>query len=120
MNFDGYALGGLSVGEPPELMHEIIRENAPRLPENKPRYVMGIGKPLDIAYAVRAGVDMFDCVIPTRNARNGHLFTSSGIKRIRMLNIIVICHQLMINVDVIHAKITVFLILNTWIDAMRY
>ena len=83
MNFDGYALGGLSVGEPPELMHEIIRENAPRLPENKPRYVMGIGKPLDIAYAVRAGVDMFDCVIPTRNARNGHLFTSSGIKRIR-------------------------------------
>ena len=66
-----------------ELMHEIINENAPRLPEKKPRYVMGIGKPLDIAYAVRAGVDMFDCVIPTRNARNGHLFTSSGIKRIR-------------------------------------
>ena len=74
MNFDGYALGGLSVGEPPELMHDIINENAPRLPEKKPRYVMGIGKPLDIAYAVRAGVDMFDCVIPTRNARNGHLY----------------------------------------------
>jgi len=83
MNFDGYALGGLSVGEPPELMYEIIKENAHKLPDNKPRYVMGIGKPLDIAYAVKSGVDMFDCVIPTRNARNGHLFTSMGIKRIR-------------------------------------
>ena len=83
MDFDGYALGGLSVGEPSDVMHEIIDENAHKLPENKPRYVMGIGKPLDIAYAVRAGVDMFDCVIPTRNARNGQLFTSEGIKRIR-------------------------------------
>ena len=83
MNFDGYALGGLSVGEPSELMHEIINENAPKLPYDKPRYVMGIGKPLDLAYAVRSGVDMFDCVIPTRNARNGQLFTSEGIKRIR-------------------------------------
>ena len=62
---------------------EIIDENAHKLPDSKPRYVMGIGKPLDIAYAVRAGVDMFDCVIPTRNARNGQLFTSEGIKRIR-------------------------------------
>ena len=79
----GNAIGGLSVGEPPQLMHEIIEVNAPKLPVNKPRYVMGIGKPLDIAYAVRSGVDMFDCVIPTRNARNGHLFTSEGIKRIR-------------------------------------
>ena len=68
-------LDSLSVGEPQELMREIIDENAPRLPSNKPRYVMGIGKPLDIAYAVRSGVDMFDCVIPTRNARNGQLFT---------------------------------------------
>ena len=83
MDFDGYALGGLSVGEPSDVMHEIIDENAHKLPDNKPRYVMGIGKPLDIAYAVRAGVDMFDCVIPTRNARNGQLFTSEGIKRIR-------------------------------------
>ena len=83
MDFDGYALGGLSVGEPSDVMHEIIDENAHKLPDNKPRYVMGIGKPLDIAYAVRAGVDMFDCVIPTRNARNGKLFTSEGIKRIR-------------------------------------
>ena len=83
MNFDGYALGGLSVGEPTELMYEIIEENAHKLPVDKPRYVMGIGKPLDIAYAVKAGVDMFDCVIPTRNARNGQLFTTNGIKRIR-------------------------------------
>ena len=83
MDFDGYALGGLSVGEPSDVMHEIIDENAHKLPESKPRYVMGIGKPLDIAYAVRAGIDMFDCVIPTRNARNGQLFTSEGIKRIR-------------------------------------
>ena len=83
MDFDGYALGGLSVGEQSDVMHEIIDENAHKLPDNKPRYVMGIGKPLDIAYAVRAGVDMFDCVIPTRNARNGQLFTSEGIKRIR-------------------------------------
>ena len=83
MDFDGYALGGLSVGEPSDVMHEIIDENAHKLPKSKPRYVMGIGKPLDIAYAVRAGIDMFDCVIPTRNARNGQLFTSEGIKRIR-------------------------------------
>ena len=83
MDFDGYALGGLSVGEPSDVMHEIIDENAYKLPKSKPRYVMGIGKPLDIAYAVRAGIDMFDCVIPTRNARNGRLFTSEGIKRIR-------------------------------------
>ncbi len=83
IGFDGYALGGLSVGEPVKLMYEIIEENAHKLPKNKPRYVMGIGKPLDIAYAVRAGVDMFDCVIPTRNARNGQLFTSEGVKRIR-------------------------------------
>ena len=83
MDFDGYALWGLSVGEPSDVMHEIIDENAHKLPDDKPRYVMGIGKPLDIAYAVRAGVYMFDCVIPTRNARNGQLFTSEGIKRIR-------------------------------------
>jgi len=83
MDFDGYALGGLSVGEPTELMYEIIVENGPKLPPHKPRYVMGIGKPLDIAYAVREGIDMFDCVIPTRNARNGQLFTTTGIKRIR-------------------------------------
>ncbi len=83
MDFDGYALGGLSVGEPTEIMYEIIKEHAHKLPSDKPRYVMGIGKPLDIAYAVKEGADMFDCVIPTRNARNGQLFTSEGLKRIR-------------------------------------
>ena len=94
MNFDGYALGGLSVGEPSALMHEIIHENAPKLPYDKPRYVMGIGKPLDLAYAVKSGVDMFDCVIPTRNARNGHLFTSEGIKRNKECKILgLICRQ---------------------------
>ncbi len=78
IGFDGYAVGGLSVGEPKELMHEIIYFNAPLLPLEKPRYLMGIGDLGDIMKAVEAGFDMFDCVIPTRNARNGTLFTSSG------------------------------------------
>ncbi|MEC7833133.1 MAG: tRNA guanosine(34) transglycosylase Tgt [Pseudomonadota bacterium] len=83
LNFDGYALGGLSVGESSEQRNQIVKHIAPQLPEEKPRYLMGVGKPLDIAYAVRDGIDMFDCVIPTRNARNGHLFTNQGIIRIR-------------------------------------
>ena len=78
MNFDGYALGGLSVGEPKELMYEIINFTTPLLPEDKPRYLMGIGDLLDVLEAVSAGIDMFDCVMPTRNARNGTLFTSRG------------------------------------------
>jgi len=78
MDFDGYAIGGLSVGEPKELMYEIINYTAPLLPENKPRYLMGIGDLLDVLESVSAGVDMFDCVMPTRNARNGTLFTSKG------------------------------------------
>lgn len=78
IGFDGYALGGLSVGEEKELMHEMIACSAPLLPEDKPRYVMGIGAPEDLIEAVNAGVDMFDCVMPTRNARNGMLFTSFG------------------------------------------
>ncbi len=82
-NFDGYALGGLSVGEPVELRNDIVKHMSPRLPVDKPRYLMGVGKPLDIAYAIHAGIDMFDCVIPTRNARNGQLFTNQGIIRIR-------------------------------------
>ena len=82
-NFDGYALGGLSVGEPIEIRDEIIKHITPQLPADKPRYLMGVGKPLDIAYAVSNGIDMFDCVIPTRNARNGQLFTNQGILRIR-------------------------------------
>ena len=82
-NFDGYAIGGLSVGEPSDLRNEIVKYITPKLPENKPRYLMGIGKPLDIIYAVRDGIDMFDCVIPTRNARNGQIYSNSGVINIR-------------------------------------
>jgi queuine tRNA-ribosyltransferase len=78
IGFDGYALGGLSVGEEPAVRHEVIGYSAPLLPVDKPRYVMGIGTPEDLVEAVHAGVDMFDCVMPTRNARNGMLFTSFG------------------------------------------
>ena len=74
----GYALGGLSVGEPIELMHELVRKVAPHLPKNKPRYLMGVGTPLDLILAVDSGVDMFDCVMPTRTARNGTIFTWNG------------------------------------------
>jgi len=76
--FDGYAIGGLSVGEPKEEMYRITSLVAPELPFDKPRYLMGVGTPLDIVIAVESGVDMFDCVMPTRNARNGTLFTSQG------------------------------------------
>ncbi|MBI4687970.1 MAG: tRNA guanosine(34) transglycosylase Tgt [Nitrospirae bacterium] len=78
MDFDGYAIGGLSVGEPKEIMYEVMNYTAPLLPENKPRYLMGIGDLADVLEAVSAGIDMFDCVMPTRNARNGTLFTSIG------------------------------------------
>jgi len=78
MGFDGYALGGLSVGEDRETRERVIRGTVPLLPENKPVYLMGVGKPEDILDAVASGVDMFDCVMPTRNARNGSLFTSHG------------------------------------------
>ena len=76
--FDGYALGGLSVGEPKPLQHEIVHLTTPFLPEEKPRYLMGVGELEDVLEAVSAGIDMFDCVMPTRNARNGTLFTSKG------------------------------------------
>jgi queuine tRNA-ribosyltransferase len=78
MDFNGYAVGGVSVGEPKELMHETINYTAPLLPADKPRYLMGIGDLKDVLVAVEAGFDMFDCVMPTRNARNGTLFTSEG------------------------------------------
>lgn len=81
--FDGYAIGGLSVGEPPALRMRLLRAIVPRMPAEAPRYLMGVGKPEDIVLAVQAGIDMFDCVLPTRNARNGHLFTRSGVIRIR-------------------------------------
>jgi queuine tRNA-ribosyltransferase len=82
-NFDGYALGGLSVGEPDHIRREVIEAIGDKLPANKPRYLMGVGKPLDIIHAVNNGIDMFDCVIPTRNARNGQLFTNYGVLNIR-------------------------------------
>ena len=78
MDFDGYALGGLMVGEPLETTYEIIAHTAAILPEDRPRYAMGLGLPEDIFHCVAAGVDMFDCVVPTRNARNGCLFTHQG------------------------------------------
>ena len=83
IGFDGYAIGGLSVGEPKHLMHAVLDTLAPHLPKARPRYLMGVGTPEDITQAVMRGIDLFDCVLPTRNARNGHLFTSQGIVRIR-------------------------------------
>ena len=83
IGFPGYAIGGLSVGEEKELMYETLAYAAPLLPKNKPRYLMGVGTPEDLVYAVSCGVDMFDCVMPTRNARNGWLFTTLGPVRIR-------------------------------------
>jgi queuine tRNA-ribosyltransferase len=83
MGFDGYAIGGLSVGEPKDEMFKVMRHTAPLLPSNQPRYVMGVGKPEDLVEGVRRGVDMFDCVMPTRNARNSHLFIDTGVLKLR-------------------------------------
>ena len=83
MNFHGYAIGGLSVGEPKEDMSRILAHTAPKLPADKPRYLMGVGTPEDLVEAVGKGIDMFDCVMPTRNARNGWLFTRFGDIKIR-------------------------------------
>jgi queuine tRNA-ribosyltransferase len=83
MRFDGYAIGGLSVGEPKEVKRQILAHTAPRLPAAHPRYLMGVGTPEDIVEAVGLGMDMFDCVLPTRNARNGWLFTRYGDVKIR-------------------------------------
>jgi queuine tRNA-ribosyltransferase len=83
IGFDGYAIGGLSVGEPKEDMLRILRHTAPQLPQDKPRYLMGVGTPEDIVAAVSQGIDMFDCVMPTRNARNGMMFTRLGDIKIK-------------------------------------
>ncbi|MBF8268696.1 MAG: tgt [Gammaproteobacteria bacterium] len=83
IGFDGYAIGGLSVGEPVPLMLDMLAHIGPRLPARQPRYLMGVGTPEDIVQAVRMGMDMFDCVLPTRNARNGQLFTAAGVVKIR-------------------------------------
>ena len=78
LGFEGYAIGGLSVGEPIDLMYSVVTDTAKRLPEHQPRYLMGAGTPADLVECVARGIDMFDCVMPTRNARNGQLFTSEG------------------------------------------
>ena len=83
LDFEGYALGGLSVGEPKEDLLRIVKHMAPLMPADRPRYLMGVGTPLDIVKAVESGIDMFDCVIPTRHARNGYLYTSEGVVKIR-------------------------------------
>ncbi len=83
IGFDGYAIGGLSVGEPKDERDKVLECTLPELPTDRPRYLMGVGKPEDIVEAVKRGVDMFDCVIPTRNARNGFLFTRYGTLKIR-------------------------------------
>ena len=83
IGFDGYAIGGLSVGEPKDERHHVLDDLLPRMPKDKPRYLMGVGTPADLLEGVSRGVDMFDCVMPTRNARNGHLFTKQGVVRLR-------------------------------------
>ena len=83
IGFDGMAIGGLSVGEPKEDMVRVLAHVAPRMPTHKPRYLMGVGTPEDLVRSVKAGIDMFDCVMPTRNARNGHLFTRFGDVKIK-------------------------------------
>ncbi|WP_339057123.1 tRNA guanosine(34) transglycosylase Tgt [Candidatus Regiella endosymbiont of Tuberolachnus salignus] len=83
IGFDGYAVGGLAVGEPKAEMHRILEHICCQIPQEKPRYLMGVGKPEDLVEGVRRGIDMFDCVMPTRNARNGHLFVTEGVIKIR-------------------------------------
>ncbi|SJZ74832.1 tRNA guanosine(34) transglycosylase Tgt [Novilysobacter spongiicola] len=83
IGFDGYAIGGLAVGEPEAERNEMLEHTTPQLPQDRPRYLMGVGRPEDLVEAVARGVDMFDCVMPTRNARNGHFFTDQGVVRIR-------------------------------------
>jgi queuine tRNA-ribosyltransferase len=83
IGFEGLAIGGLSVGEPPAERHRVLLELMPRMPEKKPRYLMGVGRPEDLVESVAAGVDLFDCVMPTRHARNGHLFVPWGVMNIR-------------------------------------
>lgn len=83
IGFDGYAIGGLAVGEPKEERERVLEHLEPLMPKDRPRYLMGVGTPEDLVESVRRGIDMFDCVMPTRHARNGHLFVSSGVLKIR-------------------------------------
>jgi queuine tRNA-ribosyltransferase len=88
LDFDGYAVGGLSVGEKPADMYRVLQTVCPMLPVDRPRYLMGVGRPVDMLEAIRRGIDLFDCVMPTRNGRNALAFTDSGVLRLRNL-----CHQ---------------------------
>ena len=83
IGFDGYAIGGLSVGEPPAQMWALLEAFAQQLPADKPRYLMGVGTPLDLVRAVNSGIDQFDCVLPTRNGRKGYAYTSRGVLRLK-------------------------------------
>ncbi|MGH8622431.1 MAG: tRNA-guanine transglycosylase, partial [Burkholderiales bacterium] len=83
IGFDGYAIGGLSVGEPKREMLRMLKHTAPQLPADRPRYLMGVGTPQDIVAAVERGIDLFDCVLPTRNARNGWVYTRRGVVKLR-------------------------------------
>src|SRR3546814_43506 len=83
IGFDGYAIGGLSVGEPEDERIKVLDAIGAELPQDRPHYLMGVGTPRDLVQAVARGIDMFDCVMPTRNARNGHLFTSEGVLKLR-------------------------------------
>jgi queuine tRNA-ribosyltransferase len=83
LDFPGFAVGGLAVGEPEEERLRVLESVVPHMPTDRPRYLMGVGRPEDIVAAVLRGIDMFDCVMPTRHARNGHLFTSTGVINIR-------------------------------------
>ena len=79
IGFEAYAIGGLSVGEPVDVMYDVVGHTAPQLPADRPRYLMGTGMPDDLVECVARGIDMFDCVLPTRNARNGQLLTAHGV-----------------------------------------
>ena len=106
LDFPGYAIGGLSVGEPKEIMYDILQVTNSVLPVNKPRYLMGVGEPEDLLEGVKRGVDMFDCVLPTRLARHGTAYTSHGKITVRNAGFAEDFHQLMKNVPVMYVKIT--------------
>ncbi len=119
IGFDGYAIGGLSVGEPKEDMLRILGHTAPKMPHDKPRYLMGVGTPEDLVAAVSQGVDMFDCVMPTRNARNGWLFTQYGDVKIKNASTKMIFAHLMQTAPAIPARTLPVPICTTCTESVR-
>ena len=105
LDFPGYAIGGLSVGEPKDVMNRVLEFTTPMMPENKPRYLMGVGSPDSLIDGAIRGIDMFDCVLPTRIARNGTLMTSEGRLVVKMQNMHVTLGRLIRTVTAIHVKI---------------